>query len=201
LKYLKAKKVFIAHDKTPYGQGLATIVQNKLPADAKVGFEATDPGKEDYGALVTKVISSGADAFYWGGYQPEAGLIVKQLKGRGVKGTFVGADGSKGDQFLSVGGPAAEGSILTCPCLDPSTSSASQAKTFIADYTAKFGTAPTIYAAEGYDATSVILEAIRKAGAPSGDITAYRQKLTDNVRQTAGLQGLARTYRFEPAGA
>lgn len=199
-KYLKVKKVFIAHDKSPYGQGLATIVQSKLPAGMRVGFEAIDKGKEDYGALVTKVVGSGADAFYWGGYQHEAGLIVKQLKDRGFKGVFVGADGSKGEELLSGGGANAEGAILTCPCIDPQTSSEPQAKTFVGDYTARFGKAPTIYAAEGHDVALILLDAIRKAGAPGSDMNAYRKTVAENVRKTSGLQGVARTYQFEPSG-
>jgi branched-chain amino acid transport system substrate-binding protein len=199
-KYLKVRKVFIAHDKSPYGQGLATIVQSKLPADMKVGFEGIDKGKEDYGALVTKVIGSGADAFYWGGYQHEAGLLVKQLKDRGFKGVFVGADGSKGEELLSGGGAAAEGSILTCPCVDPQTSDEPGAKAFVSDYTARYGKAPTIYAAEGHDAATILVDAIRKAGAPGSDMNAYREKVADNVRKTSGLQGVARTYQFQPSG-
>jgi branched-chain amino acid transport system substrate-binding protein len=165
-----------------------------------VAFEAADPGKEDYGALVSKAVTSGADVFYWGGYEREAGLIVKQLKARGFKGTFVGGDGSKGDNFLKGGGAAANGAILTCPCLDPNASDTAAAKTFVADYKAKFGTPPTIYAAEGHDAALITIEAIRKAGAPSGDMVAYRQKINENVAQTPDLTGLARSYKFEPNG-
>lgn len=200
LKYVKGTKVFIAHDKTPYGQGLASIVEGKLPPTAKVAFEAADPGKEDYGALVSKAVTSGADVFYWGGYEREAGLIVKQLKDRGFRGAFVGADGSKGDNLLKGGGATANGAILTCPCLDPNASDQAAAKKFVDDYRARFGSAPSIYAAEGHDAALIIVEAIRKAGAPSGDISAYRQKVTDNVAATSGLAGLARTYKFEPNG-
>lgn len=200
-KYVKATKVFIGHDKSAYGEGLAKLVndQSKAAGINVVGFEAADPGLEDYSSIVTKVIGSGADTFYWGAYEKEAGLIVRQLRDRGFKGTFVGADGSKGTNLLSVGGAAAEGVILTCPCLDPNVSDDAAAMKFAADYKAKYGTEPTIYAAEGNDATLLLLEAIRKAGKPGADIKAYRDTVAKNVAASS-VKGLTRTLEFEKNG-
>lgn len=199
--YAKGTKIFIAHDKSSYGEGLATLVNQATRAAGGnvVGFEADDPGKEDYSSLVTKAISAGADVFYWGAYEKEAGLIVKQLRERGFTGKFVGADGSKGTNLLSVGGAAAEGAILTCPCLDPNTSNDPDAVKFVTDYQAEFGAAPEIYAAEGHDATLVIIEAIEKAG-DFTDITAYRETVKENVAATSGLKGVTTTISFQANG-
>ena len=41
----------------------------------------------DFSATVTKVKASGADALFYGGYYAEAGLLVKQLRDAGWKGT------------------------------------------------------------------------------------------------------------------
>jgi branched-chain amino acid transport system substrate-binding protein len=200
-RYLKGTKVYIGHDKTEYGQGLAEIIRNKLKEqDPKLvaGFEGADPGKEDYSPLVTKAIASKADVFYWGGYEPESQVIVRQLKARGYTGKFVGGDGSKGSSIVKV--PEADGVILTCPCVEPNTSSDAATKKFVADYKAKYNEAPTIYAAEGHDSALVLIEAIRKAGAPGGDFKAYREKVNENVRKTSALKGVATTYTFEDTG-
>ncbi|MGH9198071.1 MAG: branched-chain amino acid ABC transporter substrate-binding protein, partial [Acidimicrobiia bacterium] len=72
-KILKGTKVFVGHDKTAYGEGLATIVRDNLNTSkpgSVVGFEAVDPGKEDYSAIASKLVSSGADVFFWGAYSP-----------------------------------------------------------------------------------------------------------------------------------
>jgi branched-chain amino acid transport system substrate-binding protein len=201
-KYLKAKKVFIAHDKTAYGEGLATIVRNgvnsKYPGKV-AGFEGVDPGKKDYSSLVSKIIISGADFFYWGGYSPESSLIMKQLREKGSKVQFVGADGSKDTTFLSAKA-AVEGSYLTCPCTDPNISTDPADVTFVADYKAKYNVKPGIYGGEGFDAANIIMAAIKKAGAPGSDIAAYRATLATNIGATSGFKGLTKTYAFQPNG-
>ncbi|MGH2706774.1 MAG: branched-chain amino acid ABC transporter substrate-binding protein, partial [Actinomycetota bacterium] len=183
-KVIKGQKVFIGHDNTAYGAGLSAIVADGFPKEAVVGFEAVDPGKEDYSALATKIIASGADVFFWAGYSPEAGKILKQARDRGFKGAFLGPDGSRDDKFLELAGPASQDAYFVCPCADVTTSKDSVAEKFLADYKSMFGEDPIIYSAEGYDSANLIIEAIRKAGDPGGDLGAYRGKLADNLRGT-----------------
>ena len=66
---------------------------------------------------MTKVKSSGADTLFFGGYAPEAAPLAKQLRDAGWKGTFVAADGVKDQSFIDNAGPAADGAIVTCPCV------------------------------------------------------------------------------------
>lgn len=201
-KYLKKTKVFIAHDKTAYGEGLATIVKNgvnsKYPGKV-AGFEGVDPGKKDYSSLVSKIIASGADIFYWGGYSPEASLIVKQLREKGSGVQFMGADGSKDTTFLSAKA-AVEGSYLTCPCTDPNISTDPAAVKFVADYKAKYNVKPGIYGGEGFDAVNIIANAIKQAGTPGSDIAAYRAKVAANIGSTTGFNGITKTYAFQSNG-
>ncbi len=201
-KYLKKNKVFIGHDKSAYGEGLATIVKNGVNAKypGKVaGFEGVDPGKKDYSSLVSKIITSGADIFYWGGYSPESSLIMKQLREKGSKIQFMGADGSKDTTFLAAKA-AVEGSYLTCPCVDPNISTDSAAVKFVADYKAKYNVKPGIYGGEGFDAVNLIASAIKAAGAPGSDIKAYRAKVAANLASTSGFKGITKTYAFQPNG-
>jgi branched-chain amino acid transport system substrate-binding protein len=197
--YLKAKKVYIAHDKSAYGQGLADIVRDNLDDSLEAGFEGVDPGKKDYSPLVNSIVSSGADTFYWGGYSPEAALIMKQLRDRNSNVQFLGADGAKDDTFLG-GKKAVEGAVLTCPCTDPNALDDEASKSFVADYTAKFGVAPGVYGAEGFDAATLVIEAIKKAGEPGDDIKAYRAAVADAIGQTSGFQGLTKSFAFEDNG-
>lgn len=199
--YLKAKKVFIGHDKSAYGQGLAAIVKDKVTAaqgaGVIAGYEGVDPGKKSYAALVTKIANSGADLLYWGGYSPEGALIMKQLRDRGSSVTFLGADGSKDDTFLK-GKAAVEGAYTSCPCSDANVATDALSKKFVADYKAKFGTPPGVYATEGFDVGNLWVQAIKTAGVPA-DIAAYRAKLATTI---AGVTypGIAKTYKFEANG-
>lgn len=156
-KYIKetlgAKKVFVVDDASEYGKYIADGVASEL-GDLVVDTDTVQQKQTDFGPTVTKIKASGADALWYGGYYTEAGLLVKQLRAAGWKGTFLSGDGSNDPGFVeAAGAAAAEGAILTCPCA-PSTDS------FIAEYKAINGTEPGTYSAEGYDAANALLHGI-----------------------------------------
>ena len=203
LKYLGAKKVFVAHDNTPYGKGLAEIVRNRLnETDSRVlaGFEGIEPDKEDYGALATKVANSKADVLFYGGYSPEAGKIIKQARDRGYQGKLLAGDGSKDGTFTKGAGEKEENSYFLCPCADLTASDDPMAKEFADKYKDQIGEEVTVYSSEGYDATRIILEAIRKAGKPGSDIKAYREKVAGNIRSVKDFKGTSKVYNWQPNG-
>lgn len=113
---LKSEKVFVVDDASAYGAGLAEIVEESA-GDAVVGTDTIQTGQTDFSATVTAIRSSGADSVFFGGYYAEAGLLVQQMRGAGVEATFVVADGVKDPGFIEAAGDAAEGTIITCPCL------------------------------------------------------------------------------------
>jgi len=97
-------------------------------------------------AIVQAVKSSGADAVFYGGYYTEAGLLAKQLRQGGFKGTFMSGDGSEDPNFVKVAGAdGAEGAVLSAPA---------------APAPADFG-ATGLYATQAYDATNIFLAAIK----------------------------------------
>jgi branched-chain amino acid transport system substrate-binding protein len=166
---LKAKKVFVMDDATPYGKGLADIVKSKV-GSAVVGTDEVQTGQTDFSASVTKVTSSGADALFYGGYYPEAGPLIKQLRNAGWKGTMVVGDGVKDPGYIKAAGKAAaEGTIMTCPCLPPNLAP----KSFFTDYKAKFHVDPGTYGPEAYDAANVFLNGIKSGVKTRPDMLDY----------------------------
>ncbi len=113
---LKATKVFVIDDASEYGKGLADIVRTDLGSTV-AGNDTIQQKQTDFGASVTKVTASGADALFFGGYSPEAAPLIKQLRDAGWKGTFVVADGVKDQSYIDNAQAAAEGTIITCPCV------------------------------------------------------------------------------------
>jgi branched-chain amino acid transport system substrate-binding protein len=154
---VKATKVFVIDDASEYGKGLADIVRSDLGSTV-VGNDTIQQKQTDFGASVTKVTASGADALFFGGYSPEAAPLIKQLRDAGWKGTFVVADGVKDQSFIDNAQAAAEGTVITCPCVP-----ADIAPDFAAAYKAKFNQDPNTYSGEGYDAATILLNGI-KAG-------------------------------------
>lgn len=164
---LKAQKTYVVDDSSEYGKGLADIVRKDLGA-AVVGNDSVQQKQTDFSGTVTKVTSSGADALFFGGYYAEAGLLVKQLKDAGYKGAFVVGDGVKDDGFIKAAGSAAEGAIITCPCLPPE-----QAPEFMEAFKKAYNSDPATYSAEAYDAANVFLAAIAAGKTSSADMTAF----------------------------
>jgi branched-chain amino acid transport system substrate-binding protein len=157
-----AQSVFVIDDASEYGAGLANIVKEGL-GDIVVGEDTIQVGDTDFSATVTAVTSSDADTVFFGGYYAEAALIVSQLRDRGFEGTFVVADGVKDPAYVDGAKDAAEGTVITCPCIpadDPEVATNPATAEFAEAYEAEFGEAPGTYAAEAYDAATIFLDGI-----------------------------------------
>ena len=164
---LKVDKAFVIDDSSEYGKGLADIVRKDL-GSMVVGSDAIQQKQTDFSGTVTKVTASKAPAVFFGGYYAEAALLVKQLRAAGYTGTFVAADGVKDDGFIKAAGAAAEGAIVTCPCLPPD-----QAPEFATAFKKAYNSDPATYSAEAYDAANVFLAAIAAGKSASKDMTAF----------------------------
>ncbi len=188
-KYIKetlgAKKVFVVDDASEYGKYIADGVASEL-GDLVVDTDTVQQKQTDFGPTVTKVKASGADALWYGGYYTEAGLLVKQLRAAGWKGTVLSGDGSNDPGFVeAAGAEAAEGAILTCPCA-PSTDD------FITKYKEVNNTEPGTYSAEGYDAANVLLQGI-------ADGNTDRASLLDWVNNYDD-EGLTKHIKWDESG-
>ncbi|MCW2566830.1 MAG: Extracellular ligand-binding receptor [Mycobacterium sp.] len=186
---MKAPKVFVVDDATEYGKGLATIVKKDL-GSAVVGTDTVQVKQTDFAATVTKLRASGAKVFFYGGYYAEGGLLRKQLTDAGGKDiTMVAADGVKDPGFVQAAGQAAaEGTVLTCPCLPPSKAKG----TFAADYKKAFGLEAGTYSGEAFDAGTVFLKGIE-----AGKTT--RQAMNDFIGSYSG-DGVTKSIKFDAKG-
>ncbi|GIJ23953.1 branched-chain amino acid ABC transporter substrate-binding protein [Micromonospora lutea] len=187
---LKAEKVFVVDDQSAYGAGLADEVKKVLGAAVVGSDKVQGDGKQsDFSATVTQVKSSGATAIYYGGYYAEAGLIRKQLTAAGVTATLVAGDGVNDPSYITgAGAAAAEGDVLTCPCMPASETGG----TFAEDFKALHGSEPGTYSDTAYDAANILLQGI-KAG------NTDRAKLLEFARGYTG-QGVAANYKFTENG-
>lgn len=181
-----ATKVFVMDDASEYGKGLADIVKEDL-ADNVVGEDTIQVGQTDFSASVTKATSSGADALFFGGYYAEAALIVSQLRDAGWQGTFVVGDGVKDQAYVDAAKSAAEGTIITCPCVPPES-----AQEFLDAHEAEYGDPPGTYAAEGFDAANVYLDGI-------ADGVADREAMLEWVNNY-DEPGVTKQITFDEAG-
>ena len=183
---LGSQSVFVVDDASAYGAGLASIVEEDL-GDAVVGTDTIQTGQTDFSATITAIRDSGAEAVFFGGYYAEAGLLVQQMRGAGVEATFVVADGVKDPGFIEAAGDAAEGTVITCPCLPPE-----EQQEFFSAFEEEFGTAPATYSAEAFDAANVMLEGIL-------DGNTDRESLLEWINGYEG-DGITKTITFDENG-
>lgn len=197
---LKVASVFIIHDKTPYGQGLADEVKKAASSmGLKVdGFEGINAGDKDFSAVLTKVKGAGSPAIFYGGVYPEAAQLVKQMKEKAIDAKFVGADGIDSSELVKLAGDAANGVYYTSVISDIQKSAEGQA--FAKKY-ADFAKKPMdSYATYAYDSAQIVVNAlIEFAKAHPGKVPT-RKELAEQVRKTSGFKGLAGTVTFDDKG-
>jgi len=106
--HFKGKRVAIIHDKTAYGKGIADETKKAMNAAGlnEAMYEAITQGDKDFSALISKMKQANIDAIYFGGYQTEAGLIVRQAHDQGLRAQFIGADALVTEEFWKISGPA-----------------------------------------------------------------------------------------------
>jgi branched-chain amino acid transport system substrate-binding protein len=183
----KVAKPFVMDDASEYGKGLADIVKTTLGSKV-VGHDEIQQKQTDFSASVTKVKASGADSLFYGGYYAEAGLLVKQLRGAGWKGVFVVGDGVKDDGFIkAAGAAAAEGAVITCPCLPPD-----KAPDFFTAYKTAYNAEPATYSAEGFDSANVFLDGIAAGKTTRADLLTWTASYDK--------QGVTKEVKFDAKG-
>lgn len=189
---LKAKTVFIIDDKTTYSQGLADGVSK---AAKEMGIEVVEhdhvnQGDKDFAAVLTNAKQANADVLYMSlqGYSPGA-LMTLQARRIGLESTIVTQDAMFQPKFMDVAKDAAEGVYLTYGFTDKTTP---EYKAFEDIYVPKYGPIAA-YATYSYDATTVLLKAIKAAG--STDPAKIKSEI-----MKMDFDGVAKRIKFKENG-
>jgi branched-chain amino acid transport system substrate-binding protein len=186
-KSQNTKSVYVIHDKTAYGQGIADFF--KADAEKKgikvIGFEGTEE-KSNFDPILTPVKAKNPDLIYFGGIYDQGAAFFKQAREKGLKSKFMGPDGMDSSDLTKIAGKAVVGMYYTSAA-GPA-SALPKAKTFVDEFKKKFSKNPEPYAAEAYDATAIALKAI-EAAAKGGKLS--REDVSTQVRKVkhSGVTG------------
>lgn len=154
--------VYILHDTTAYGQGVADYFQREAEVlgITVLGFEGTEE-VSNFDAIIQPIIAQSPDLIYFGGIYSQSAVFLAQARAAGYEGLFMGPDGTDSTEFAAIAGDAAIGTLYTT--VAGPASIYPNAAQFIEDYTEVFGEAPQPFAAQSYDSTAIAIQALQAA--------------------------------------
>lgn len=167
---LKAKTAAVLYDVgNDYSKGLAEFFQDgfkKLGGNV-VGVETYANGDQDFNAQLTKIKALNPDVLILPDMYSNVGLITKQARALGIKATFLGGDGWDSPDLFKIGGDSVNGSYFVNHFSPEDTSP--QVVEFSKQYKAKYNATPDATSGLTYDAGSLLIKAIEKAGSTEPD--------------------------------
>ncbi len=169
-----------------YTKGLAEFFRDKFTelGGTIVAFEAHPTGTTDFKAQLTKIIAAQPDVIYISDYYNDTALIAKQARELGFNGPLVGGDGWDSPDLVKIAGTAIENGYFTNHFSKDDPRPIVQE--FVKKYQAKYNKVPDALAALAYDATIIMLDAIKRAG--SLDPEKIKKALMEtNINVVSGL--------------
>jgi len=188
---VKDAKIGIVHNSTTYGQGLAEEMRRALERRkvAPVFFEAVQPEAKEFGALIGKIGTSGANVVYFGSYYVEIAGLLKGLRAAGNKAQLVAGDALSVGEFWTEAGAAGEGTLFTN---EADARKLDAAKPYVETFRAA-GIDPDGYTLHAYAGIQALVQAAEHA--KSIETETLAKALRDRIFDTA----LGR-LRFDPKG-
>jgi branched-chain amino acid transport system substrate-binding protein len=199
MKGLGVKKLYVLDDKQVYGQGIATTVKSLASSFGitAVAQESIDIKAANYRALAQKIKASGADAMFFGGLTVDNGpQLWDDVSASNPTMKLFGPDGVDETSFTSKISPAsAANTYLSVPGL-PAAQLPAAGQKFLTDFQATYHHAPEPYAIDGYEAMSVILDSITRAGAQGNS----RAAVVKSFFSTTNRSSVLGTYSIDKDG-
>jgi branched-chain amino acid transport system substrate-binding protein len=150
-----------------YGTSITEFFEKKVKelGGTLTAVQSYQPAEKDFKAYLIKIQGTKSDAVMLTGFFADSGLITKQAGELGLTSRIIGQNTLTAPSYRKIAGVASEGAIFSANYL-PGVVRTEAADKFIQDWEKKYGKEPEVYAAHGYDALAVILEAI-KMGEPT----------------------------------
>jgi branched-chain amino acid transport system substrate-binding protein len=192
------RRIAILHDGQAYGQGLAEVTKAELNRRGvtEAIYNHILPGQADYADTVEGLEAAGIDVLFYGGYQPEAALLIRQARDRGSDLQMIGSDALFTEYFWLVAGPAAVG-VRFVSMADPRVNAAATAT--VEKFRAE-GFEPEGLTLYSYAAIQVWAQAVERARTFDPDAVAevLHAGEFDTVLGTIGFDDRGDVQGYEP---
>lgn len=189
---LGLNKFAIFYTNNSYGKSLREAFEDKAKEIAEVvAVESFMDNDEDFKAQLTAIKQENPDCLYIGGYYMDAAKIAQQAKDLGLEVQLLGADGLCNVAFIDIGGEAIEGTLATSGFYPDDPTEAVQ--NFVKAYKDKYGEEPDMFAAQGYDAARIVIDAIKTKGATP-------EQIRDGIAATRDFPGITGKTSIDEEG-
>jgi branched-chain amino acid transport system substrate-binding protein len=186
---LKIKKVAYLAVNDDWGRGSSQAFSKAIEAlgGSTATIEIFDPNETNFYPFLTKIKALNPDAIYVVANTAPAAAIAKQVKEVGLNVKTFGEGAWTSKTFMDLAGPASEGlygMVEYSPTIENDL-----IKRFVDEFKKRHNDIPDKYSSQGYTVANIIVEAIRRAGAPDPEKIRVALEQTDH-------NGIAGTYRF-----
>ena len=195
-KTLKAKTAAVYMDSSSdYSKSLAQVFKEKFEAaGGKVVLEEAFFQKDqDFKATLTKIKGANADVIFIPAYYEEVGKIVKQARELGINSPMLGTDGWDDAKVVDIAGAGALNNTFFSTHYSEQDS---EVQGFVEAFKAEYNKAPNVFAALGYDAGKMLIDAIKRAG--SDDPEKIRQALEETKDLQVGTGMISIDKNHDP---
>jgi len=193
---LKVKKVAVIDDRTGYGQPLAEVFMKNAKAKGMevVDQQFTTDKSTDFMAILTAIKAKKPDAIFFGGMDAQAGSMLRQMDQLGLSNVkYLGGDGICTNELIKIAAGAKALDGVVCAEGGASIAKMPGGTAWKAKYDAKYPGQFQIYSPYTYDATFVLVDAMKRAN--STDPKVYTPKIIET-----NLKGVTANIKFESNG-
>jgi branched-chain amino acid transport system substrate-binding protein len=162
---LNLNKIGVIAIKTDWGNTAGDIAVKMIQDNPKldmVAYEQVLETSDDHGPAIAKLKAAGAQAVIAVGMYSLYGPLARQYREADPNVQLLGVSNAYTQQIIQLGGSAVEG--LFAPVSFFAESADPEIKTFVDEYTKRFGMEPSALAAQAYDSIGILLQAIKNTG-------------------------------------
>ena len=193
---LKLKKIAVIDDRTAYGQGVAEVFKKTALSKGIqiVDEQYTTDKATDFMAILTAIKSKSPDGIVYGGMDAQAGAMLRQMDQLNLSNVkFFGGDGICTAEIIKIASGAKSLEGVVCAEGGASIAKMPGGTAWKARYDAKYPGQFQIYSPFTYDATFVLVDAMKRAN--STDPKVYVPKLVET-----NFKGVTANIGFEANG-
>lgn len=187
----KTAAVLYAHDNEQHVTAQKYFRKTLEEEGVKIVDVETFGSKDsEYSAQLTNIENAKPDVVIVCSYYQEGARILKKMREMGMNQPVLGDNGFVSPELGKMAGAAADNVYVSS--MWSAARDTAVTKTFVENYTKKYGHAPDQFAAAAYDGVYMAVDAVERAGSVTDT-----KKIRDAMAEMKGFNGVCGTFSFD----